>query len=693
MSIKLGSKNSVGAYLGSKAISKIYLGNKLKFTKDNSLLPSEYQQVEYIQSNGTQCINTLIKPSDSAYFKLNFKVSFLNQTNAFVYFAGSNPWFSFERMNNYYWNIGSTVILGGHSLNTNTVYKYDVTHSNGTITSSGAYNFTASYSGQLGTDTLHFFGTGSNNSSCKLYNLQLYSGEDFVLVRDFIPCFRKSDGLAGLYDIISNQFYTDINGNNFLFGAIINDNFKNYQQVNYIRSYGNNVIELNYIPNNNTKVEVEFSTEQVTSDLQKAVILFGSAYNFDSSAYEFVLSAYGATYYGSQGPRSELGINIPNKKYLVIQDKNSTYIDGVLKNTYTQENFTSPYKMCVFATHRNYGYVISEYSKNLYYMKIYENNKLMLDLVPCYRKLDKLAGLYDKINNMFYMDINGNKLFYENSYVHLLEPTLNTANFTATGRVDGSDYIYIFIVGNSVVLKFNYKENTIVEIPSDITFTGTPRAETVGTNIYLFGSGSSNIWKFDTITETFSLVNSSVIANQRYDVATAVVDDIIYILGGSSKQNVNGYSTGDIYAFNPADNSYYKHGNLLTRINTSCACAYGHLIYTFPFPSDNIVMVYDTINRTCTANRNSSQRPNYADCVAKGNYAYVFGGGSNMIAQYDLINGGVLTQIKATIDGTEQDLTMLYNSAGLSVELVDQSVYIFGGSNNTIQKLDLTFND
>lgn len=43
-------------------------------------------------------------------------------------------------------------------------------------------------------------------------NVRIYSVQisiDDILVRDFIPCYRKSDGEGGLYDKVTKQFYTN----------------------------------------------------------------------------------------------------------------------------------------------------------------------------------------------------------------------------------------------------------------------------------------------------------------------------------------------------------------------------------------------------------------------------------------------------------------------------------------------------
>lgn len=46
-----------------------------------------------------------------------------------------------------------------------------------------------------------------NFSLCKISSVQIEQGG--VLVRDLIPCFRKADNIAGMYDLVSGEFYTN----------------------------------------------------------------------------------------------------------------------------------------------------------------------------------------------------------------------------------------------------------------------------------------------------------------------------------------------------------------------------------------------------------------------------------------------------------------------------------------------------
>lgn len=55
---------------------------------------------------------------------------------------------------------------------------------------------------------------------CKL--IQIFDKNN-VLIRNMIPCYRKSDGEIGMYDTINNIFYTNFGTGSFLKGNDVND--------------------------------------------------------------------------------------------------------------------------------------------------------------------------------------------------------------------------------------------------------------------------------------------------------------------------------------------------------------------------------------------------------------------------------------------------------------------------------------
>ena len=102
------------------------------------------------------------------------------------------------------------------------IFNVDSTHKNsfdGTLYGGGInQEWTGTYTIPLfcgldgGTDYVRY-------SKIKLYSCKIYNSYN-ILVRNFIPCYRKSDNVIGLYDTYTQTFYvnngtgTFIKGNN-----------------------------------------------------------------------------------------------------------------------------------------------------------------------------------------------------------------------------------------------------------------------------------------------------------------------------------------------------------------------------------------------------------------------------------------------------------------------------------------------
>ena len=87
--------------------------------------------------------------------------------------------------------------------------------------------------------------------------------------------------------------------------------------------------------------------------------------------------------------------------YDLILDKNKFYINNILFYTYEEQEFENTVNCVLFA--RNNNNSITSYSNiKLYRCKIYENEELIRDLIPCYKKSNAEIGLYDLVNDVFY---------------------------------------------------------------------------------------------------------------------------------------------------------------------------------------------------------------------------------------------------------------------------------------------------
>ena len=54
----------------------------------------------------------------------------------------------------------------------------------------------------------------------KLYSCNIY--DNTIIIRNLVPCYRKADSVAGLYDLVNNTFYTNQGTGEFTVGPDIN---------------------------------------------------------------------------------------------------------------------------------------------------------------------------------------------------------------------------------------------------------------------------------------------------------------------------------------------------------------------------------------------------------------------------------------------------------------------------------------
>ena len=182
-------------------------------------LPHEYQEVEYIESSGTQRIDTWIAPTDIKFWILwkfritNMATSVLIDLSNTTNTDNSRYWFQFNGSNSkpqWSWIMYPQWGEDNWTIDTSTDYEF-------------SYNYNWDKSFTINWITKTWIPTWSAtmpnwNIFCqncnwsyqrfftgRLYWLKIYHNED--LVRDFVPCYRKSDGVIWMYDLVNDQFY------------------------------------------------------------------------------------------------------------------------------------------------------------------------------------------------------------------------------------------------------------------------------------------------------------------------------------------------------------------------------------------------------------------------------------------------------------------------------------------------------
>ena len=200
-------------------------GNKNLYIKTgaNGSLPSGYVELDYIESSGTQCINTNFNPNNNTRIKLDFELFTLSQTSAL--FGGRDDtevnvfgaWFTTSNtFCPHYGNVNYNTHPISFSDKTRRIYEInkDTAYCGKSIKKLTAGTFQSSY--PLYILTMNSGGTiDTRMAKGRLYSCQIY--DNGTLIRDYVPALQISTNKAGLYDIVNSTFYPDAAGGNFIY--------------------------------------------------------------------------------------------------------------------------------------------------------------------------------------------------------------------------------------------------------------------------------------------------------------------------------------------------------------------------------------------------------------------------------------------------------------------------------------------
>lgn len=176
-----------------------------------------------------------------------------------------------------------------------------------------------------------------------------------------------------------------------------------YKRLEYIQSTGTQYVNTGVIPTTDTKVTIQFEWISPPPDTNTWHSVFGSRTSSSSKDQFNIATDSGNSYAGFAS--SELTLtqkfNKANVRYTVTLDKTGVIVNGVSGGTYASGlAVQSSYPMYVFGRN-NAGSFGNGITGNVYSMKIYTNNVIIRDFVPCINASGEV-GLYDLVNSAFY---------------------------------------------------------------------------------------------------------------------------------------------------------------------------------------------------------------------------------------------------------------------------------------------------
>ena len=193
-----------------------------------------YTPIEYLESTGTQYIDTGYIPNQDTEVKLKVMIDAIE--NKYNNICGSGESYNSKVFELYIWdgifgsNYGNSNTPSGVLINANDVIEID---KNKNIVTFSVNNITKSvinqvYSNFVSPYQMRIFGITRPQSvsylydtgKMKLYYFQIYDND--VLVRDFIPVL-DGNGTPCMYDKVEGKFYYNAGTGQFIAGPVIGE--------------------------------------------------------------------------------------------------------------------------------------------------------------------------------------------------------------------------------------------------------------------------------------------------------------------------------------------------------------------------------------------------------------------------------------------------------------------------------------
>lgn len=217
----------------------------------------------------------------------------------------------------------------------------------------------------------------------KVYNAILTGGSEAVVVGPAVSPLSLPDAVADTLEYVKAYGGTEIRTG-------LPDG---YTQLEYITFDGTQVIDTDFTPDNETRIE------------SRCLGTGSNCWFYGASSTNprvtLFYSDSGTSRWGNQS-RSSFGF-AANTDYTLIQDKNGLNINGTSYawSSGTAGDFTCGATLTIGNCNGASG--TAYFSGNFYYMKIYDDGVLARDFVPC-KNASNVVGLYDRANDVFYTE-------------------------------------------------------------------------------------------------------------------------------------------------------------------------------------------------------------------------------------------------------------------------------------------------
>lgn len=351
-------------------------------------------ELEYIQSSGTQYINTGVNALSTVDVDFKIQSTGNNADNVFLSVYGGSAattmtlWYAYQ-------NKVLTARGGnGYTTTINADSNIHEVKARKTYIEIDGTRYTVNGGGNVNYPYCLFIETSSGNPSIygkyKLYYAKFY--DNGVLVRDYIPVLDKN-GVACLYDKVNNQLYYNAGSGSFNYVRKV-ELPQGYTQLEYIQSSGSQWIDTGVKHSTTDKFALKMRLEWTSISGTQIM-------GFSGSGGQGIGLA-SSKWWEITNPSSVSANTVYNVEYGKQGANCYRTIDGITTSV-TQSNTSASYNMLLFAASGSTSNMTKAYYcyAKLYSTQIYVNDVLVRDYIPC-KNSSGTVGLYDLVNNVFY---------------------------------------------------------------------------------------------------------------------------------------------------------------------------------------------------------------------------------------------------------------------------------------------------
>lgn len=371
-----------------------------------------YTPVDYIESTGTQWIDTCYYSNPNTCVEIDFQFTDLTTMQRlfsargglqYVLYINSSGKLNFIYQDNTFSGTGTNVVADIHR-HVARLDGYEKTMSIDGVVTNSLNNFTAT---MTNTDTLQLFVDKKSLSTfakAKFYACKIW--DNGILIRDFIPVIDKN-GVACMYDKVHGQFYYNQGTGDFIAAET------SHVEVEYLESTGSQYIDTELSMQNGFRAVLDIS---YTSLSQKMLIgardadgtnqqfFWGFPYEYTTYDYVWQFGLGSGGYYNCHvnGMQPNVIYHIDASTFvnnICLSVDGVNLVNGASGTGDTGTRTSLP--LYLFALNDNTQASLHSNIK-LYSCKLYDNNNIIVrDYIPV-RDQNNIPCLYDKVEGKYY---------------------------------------------------------------------------------------------------------------------------------------------------------------------------------------------------------------------------------------------------------------------------------------------------